>query len=184
MPTVCDSCGDEVDTTYDCRECGDAYCIDCRLPADHECESIVNQEDETGPEDPLESMSFSMPSGPRIELLLPVWKRIPWQVPIVLIGALFPISMVVGLQALPPSWFVFSILGAMLLTVLLLGLSVYHERLLATADDWHPSGVYYFPIVILFLSVYMSNVGGIVAAGGTYFFALAGAIVFTYRKRQ
>lgn len=37
MPT-CQACTEGVDALYECRECGDEFCVDCRLPAAHTCE--------------------------------------------------------------------------------------------------------------------------------------------------
>jgi len=36
MPT-CPACESNVETLYDCRQCGGSFCVDCRLPDDHEC---------------------------------------------------------------------------------------------------------------------------------------------------
>lgn len=36
MPT-CPACEDNVETLYDCRQCGGSFCVDCRLPDEHSC---------------------------------------------------------------------------------------------------------------------------------------------------
>lgn len=35
----CPNCTAEVDTMYDCPDCGHEYCVDCRTPDQHSCES-------------------------------------------------------------------------------------------------------------------------------------------------
>jgi hypothetical protein len=46
--TTCPACGEAVDTRYECRDCGEKHCVDCRLPADHDCVIETAEEKTTG----------------------------------------------------------------------------------------------------------------------------------------
>lgn len=140
MATACAECGDEVGTTYDCRDCGAAFCVDCRLPDDHDCEATIEHDGgtDTGATANAAAESFSLPSGPRIEAFLPLWRKIPWQV-----HALF---------SLVPLYIAFHI---------------YHERLTAEADEWVPSLAYYIPILMYVVALRISrNTAAILLLGG------------------
>lgn len=45
---TCPECGTATDTLYDCPDCGDEFCVDCRLPQDHECPENEATEGEQG----------------------------------------------------------------------------------------------------------------------------------------
>jgi len=51
MVNVCRSCGEQADSLYDCPECSDAFCVDCRLPADHDCDQETSENSGTSPDD-------------------------------------------------------------------------------------------------------------------------------------
>lgn len=34
---TCQSCDSAVENEYDCPDCGEGYCVDCRVPSDHAC---------------------------------------------------------------------------------------------------------------------------------------------------
>lgn len=181
---TCAECGDGMDTTYDCRDCGEAFCVDCRLPGDHECtpstESVSGSTD--GGSTPAASQSISMPKPPRITALLPVWRLLPWQVHALLAIVLVPVSPLVLAQ------------------------HVYHERVAAaiaaetdgstaeTADDdatgqtdepadsWTPSWVYYFPVLLFGVAALVGNAQFIVAFGGVS--GLIASLVYVVQKRR
>jgi hypothetical protein len=49
---TCPSCGEEVDSLYDCPDgCGESFCVDCRLARDHDC----NQQEADQAQQPAES---------------------------------------------------------------------------------------------------------------------------------
>lgn len=142
MTTVCTECGDEVGSTYDCRDCGAAFCVDCRLPEDHDCAAQVEHDGgaDVGAAANEAAESFSLPSGPRVEALLPAWRAIPWQVHAVL--------------SLVPFYIIFHI---------------YHERLTGSEDPegWVPSMGYYTPALLFLAALQVStNVFALVLFGG------------------
>ncbi len=152
---TCAECGDGVETAYACRDCGDDFCVDHRLPDDHECASATETAvDATDGGTVKSSPSFSLPTGPRITAFLPVWQKIPWPVHALLAIVLVPVSPLV------------------------LGYHVYHERVahaLAAeraeshedeSDAWLPSRVYYFPILLLVVARLIGNLGIVIAMGG------------------
>jgi len=140
MATVCTECGDEVGTTYDCSDCGEAFCVDCRLPDDHDCDAQIEQDggSEPGATTATTAESFSLPSGPRIETFLPIWRAVPWQ-------------------------------GHALLSLLPLyiGFHIYHERLDSEDGEWMPSLAYYVPILMYVVALRISrNTAAILLLGG------------------
>lgn len=162
---TCAECGDEVGTSYDCRDCGDAFCVDCRLPGDHECMPTQDASAPDGGTTTATPSRISLPSAPRITTLLPLWRAVPWQIHVLLAIALAPLPPLIGIQLSP----------------FVLGYHVYHERVASSltraeasedveneskdaegkpedadgseeaAGSWTPSWGYYFPILI-FLS--------------------------------
>jgi len=158
---VCEACGDEVSTTYDCRDCGEEYCVDCRLPTEHDCSAQeVEETAQTPREDPLESMDLSLPAGPRIDVFLPVWRLLPWQAYVGLAIVLFPI------------------------TPLVLALHVYHERMDATAEEWVPSRLYYLPILLFVVSKLIITMGIVFTIAFSFVFGLVGTIIYAVQKRS
>jgi len=179
---TCAECGDAVGTTYDCRDCGEAFCVDCRLPDDHVC--TTGDRAATGATDggatdgggTTVPSSVSFPTPPRITALLPIWRAIPWQLHALLAIILVPISPV------------------------LLAWHVYHERVAdaiaaetrvagdhgsddASADDeWTPSWVYYFPAVLFGIAAAVGNVQLVAVLGGLP--GVVGAVIYVVQKRR
>jgi hypothetical protein len=168
MGAVCPSCENEVSTTYDCRDCGGTYCVDCRLPDDHECDAETETEADGGTRtaEGTQGLSLSIPSGPRITTLVPVWRLLPWWVYVGLAVVLFP------------------------LTTVILALQVYHERVTASEYAWRPSRVYYVPLLVFLVTLAMSrpSLPGIethwvVVAGFGYFWGLPATAIYAVQRR-
>lgn len=165
MSVSCPSCGDRVENTYNCRDCGDAFCVDCRLPGDHDCVS-------EGGNDSSEPASASDDSfwasveeslAPFHDAMRPLargWRKIPWPIPVVL-------SVVV----VPLSWFIFAA-------------HVYAERLGPDGPVWTPSRVYYFPTAAtVFLGVFPLVGLGITAVMG-YPLLFVTVLVYAVRRAR
>ncbi|SDF02560.1 B-box zinc finger protein [Halorientalis regularis] len=168
MGAVCPSCEAEVSNTYDCRDCGDAYCVDCRLPDDHECDAEVETEADGGTRAAGGSPDFSlsMPSGPEITVLVPVWRVLPWWVYVALAVVLFP------------------------LTTVILAFQVYHERVAASEYAWRPSRVYYVPLLVFVVTMLMSrswfpgiDTHWVVVSAFGYFWGLPATVIYAVRRR-
>ncbi|MFD1585789.1 AN1-type zinc finger protein [Halorientalis brevis] len=182
----CAECGDGIETAYDCRDCGDAFCIDHRLPGDHECASGTEDTvDVTDGGVVTEPTSLSLPDGPRVTLFLPVWRKIPWPI-FPLLGVVLVPASVLALVFAPVA-----LLGVALvpLSPLVLGLHVYHERLAhalaaesgeGEPDAWRPSGVYYFPVALLVFSRLIGDLGIVIAMGAIP--GLIASIVYAVQK--
>lgn len=146
MSVSCPSCGDRVENTYDCRQCGDAFCIDCRLPDDHECVSETDGADSES--ELVTSVRRSVASFD--EAMRPAarrWRTVPWPIPVLLSVVVFPPSWLIYWGVVP--WPVPTVLAAAALPLswLIFGAHVYAERLTPAGAAWTPSRVYYLPTV-------------------------------------
>ncbi|RXK51964.1 AN1-type zinc finger domain-containing protein [Halorientalis pallida] len=168
MGAVCPSCETEVSNTYDCRNCGDAYCVDCRLPDDHDCDAEVEAEADGGTPaaGDMSDLSLSIPAGPKITAFVPVWRLLPWWVYAALAVVLIPLSTVI------------------------LALQVYHERVTASEHAWRPSRVYYVPLMVFVIALLMSrpslpgiNTHWVVVAGFGYFWGLPATVIYAVQRR-
>jgi len=158
---VCESCGDQVDNTYDCRDCGDGYCIDCRLPADHECpehEQEGSTEQRTG--DPLEGLDLNIPTGPRVDVFLPVWRLLPWQAHVTITYLLAPLSP------------------------LLLAVHAYHDRMDVGDDEWLPSRLYYLPLPLFLIFKGVLTMGPIITVVFAVLFGYIGTTIYAIQKSR
>jgi hypothetical protein len=168
MGAVCPSCEAEVSNTYDCRDCGGAYCVDCRLPDEHECTAGIEAEADGGTRtgDGTPDLSLSLPSGPEIRAFLPVWRVLPWWAYVLFAVVLAP------------------------LTTVILAQQVYHERLTAETHAWRPSSVYYVPLVIFLATLLISRQGvpgmnfhWVIAVAVGYVWGLPATIIYAIQRR-
>lgn len=163
MSVSCPSCGDRVENTYNCRDCGDAFCVDCRLSDDHDCVSGggADASESSSSESFWASVEESLaPFHDAMRPLARRWRTIPWPIPVVL-------SVVV----VPLSWFLFAA-------------HVYAERMAPDGPGWTPSRVYYFPTAAtVFLAVFPLVGLGIAAVMG-YPLLFVTVVVYTIRRAR
>ena len=168
MGAVCPSCETEVSNTYDCRDCGGSFCVDCRLPDDHECDAAMEAEADGGTQavGDLSDLSLSIPSGPAITALVPVWRLLPWWAYALLAVVLVP------------------------LTTVILALQVYHERVTASDHAWRPSRAYYVPLIVFLTMLLMSRpwfpgveTHWVVVAGLGYLWGLPATVFYAVQRR-
>ncbi|WP_136717267.1 AN1-type zinc finger domain-containing protein [Halorientalis salina] len=199
---TCAECGEGMDTTYDCHDCGNAFCVDCRLPDDHDCTPATAAATASdGGTATVESPSVSLPSLPRITVLLPVWRAIPWQIH-ALAALLLPVLAIPMLIVVQRPLFSFIVAG---MSPVFLAQHVYHERVAhaiaaensensgtdknedAAADGsettaWTPSWTYYIPLAIMLVFTLISQPSFFLAAGGL--FGFVAAVVYLLQKRR
>ncbi len=168
MGAVCPSCENEVSNTYECRDCEGAFCVDCRLPDDHECDAEIEAEADGGTRTADEpwDLTLSIPAGPRVTALVPIWRLLPWWAYVLLAIVLIPLN------------------------TLILALQVYHERVTASDHAWRPSRVYYVPLLVFAVTLLMSrpslpgiDTHPVVVAGFGYFWGLPATIIYAVQRR-
>ncbi|MFB6179539.1 MAG: AN1-type zinc finger protein, partial [Halorientalis sp.] len=187
---TCAECGDTVGTTYDCYDCGESFCVDCRLPDDHECTATTDETetDAAAASDggtAADLQSLSLPSGPRITVLLPVWRAIPWQMQALLAFVSPVLAVVVAFKLRVP--LAPYVLGA--LSPVVLAQHVYHERVAdavtteaGEAGAWTPSWTYYIPLVVMIAIVPISEPNFFVTMGALA--AMVGTLIYVVQKRR
>lgn len=163
MSVSCPSCGDRVENTYNCRDCGDAFCVDCRLPGDHDCVSREGTDSSASASSGSFWAALDESLAPFHDAMRPLarhWRKVPWPIPAVL-------SVVV----IPLSWFIFAA-------------HVYAERLGPDCPAWTPSRVYYFPTAAtVFLGVFPLVGLGIAAVMG-YPLLFVTVLVYAIRRAR
>jgi hypothetical protein len=180
MAAVCAECEEGVDTTYDCRECGDAYCVDCRVPTDHDCEGGTVDESIRGSGASGEGLvtSWSIPEGPRIETFLPVHRVIPWPVAALLIALVVPLVLVAASVTVYEP-----LLFGLALPAILIGIQAYHERLVADEDEWRPTRLFYLPALLFVFAFALPAFDAFFAIVLGYFFGLIGTAAYVVGKK-
>ena len=166
MGVICPSCENAVSNTYGCRDCGGTFCVDCRLPDDHECAATVEADGGTRTAGDPWDLSVTVPAGPRITAFVPAWRVLPWWVYVLLAVVLFP------------------------LTTVILAQQVYHERVTASEYAWRPSRVYYVPLLVFTIALLMSrpslpgiNTHWVVMAVFGYFWGLPATVIYAVQRR-
>ena len=45
---TCPSCGEQANSLYECHDCKQGHCVECRLPESHDCEPVAAAPTESG----------------------------------------------------------------------------------------------------------------------------------------
>ncbi|MFB6141894.1 MAG: hypothetical protein ABEJ30_00965 [Halorientalis sp.] len=170
MTVSCPSCGDQVETTYRCRACTDEFCIECRRPADHDCDpSTATAGSTTAGGDLLTNFHGSMAPAGRL------WRRLHWAIPVALSLLLAPLTFLAsgspGISAV-----------AVTLSFLLFGVHVYADRLAPRPSRWTPGRNYYLPTAVYLALYLVPKVGGGVATVVGYVFLLPTLVLYSVRR--